>query len=126
MLYSMSLNGGRARPLTYKGSYNSTPDYSPDGKQIVFTGFEHGRLDIFIMNDDGSGLKRLTSFQTTANKWANNESPSFSPDGRYIVFTSNRHGPYQLYIMNLSTLQLRRITHDKYNYKSPKWSPTLH
>ena len=126
MLYSMSLNGGRARPLTYKGRYNSTPDYSLDGKQIVFSGFAHKRFDIFIMNADGSGLKRLTSFQVAQNKWANNESPSFSPDGRYIVFTSNRHGPYQLYIMNLSTLQIRRITQDRRNYKSPKWSPLLH
>ncbi len=125
MLYSKGLKGGRARPLTYRGSYNSTPDYSPDGKQVVFSGFAHGRFDIFIMNADGSGLKRLTSFQVTDNRWANNESPSFSPDGRYIVFTSNRTGRYQLYIMNLATLELRRITGDSHNYKSPKWSPLL-
>ena len=125
MLYSLSLKDGRTRPLTYRGSYNSTPDYSPDGKQVVFSGYANGRFDIFIMNEDGSGLKRLTSFQTDQGKWANNESPSFSPDGRYIVFTSNRNGFYQLYIMNLSTLQLRRITHDSHNYKSPKWSPLL-
>ena len=126
MLYSMHLNGGRARPLTYRGRYNSTPDYSPDGKQVVFSGFAHGRFDIFIMNADGSHLKRLTSFQNSLGKWSNNESPSFSPDGRYIVFSSNRAGPYQLYIMNLSTLKLRRITQDTHNYKSPKWSPLLH
>ena len=123
MLYSMKMNGKNIRPITWQGSYNSTPDYSPDGKQIVFSGRAGGRFDIFIMNADGSKLRRLTSFKKPNNRWADKESPSFSPDGRYIVFRSNQAGNYQLYIMNILSSRVTRITTDSHNYKSPRWSP---
>ena len=77
MIYSMNSKGKNIRPLTWQGSYNSTPSYSPDGKQVVFSGRAGGRFDIFIMNSDGSGLRRLTSVKKLNNTWANNESPSF-------------------------------------------------
>lgn len=58
-------------------------DVTPDGR-IVFSSFEGGQRDIWIMNGDGSGRRRLTS-----DTFVDSE-PVVSPDGRYVVFLSNR------------------------------------
>ena len=64
----------------------TTPSWSPDGKQLVFTGYDGGLSDLFVVNADGSNLHRLTN-----DKYADLE-PSWSPDGKTIAFTTDR-GP---------------------------------
>ncbi len=59
--------------------------WTPDGR-IVFSSFDGGQWDLWIMNGDGSNRVRLTS-----DKFYDVE-PCVSPDGRYIVFGSNRGG----------------------------------
>src|SRR5690348_5075791 len=56
------------------------PTYS-NGK----VAFSH-RGDIWIANDDGSGVRRLTDHQ------ARDVYPRFSPDGKWIAFSSARNG----------------------------------
>jgi len=61
-----------------------TPSWSPDGKQIVFTGFDGGLSDLYIINRDGTGMRRLTN-----DKYADLQ-PSWSPDGKTIAFVTDR------------------------------------
>lgn len=63
-----------------------TPTWSPDGQQLVFTGFDGGLSDLFIINRDGTGLRRLT-----ADKFADLH-PAWSPDGKTIAFVTDRGG----------------------------------
>lgn len=126
MLYSMNQYGENIKQLTFTGSYNSSPDWSSDGRYVVFSGYSGGRFDLFVLDAfNNNRIKRLTSFKTSKGRWANNESPSFSPDGRQIVFVSDRTGRNQLYIIHLDGSNLRRITFDRHNYKNPKWSPRI-
>lgn len=125
MIYVMSSTGKNLKQLTFAGHHNSNPDWHPEKNEIVFSGLSKGRMDLFRISSDGVGLKRLTSLRKKNGRWANCESPSFSPDGRFIVFSSDVSGTYQLYVMNLKDLSIERITFDRYNYKSPKWSPYL-
>ena len=124
-IYTMTPAGRDLQQLTFVGHYNATPDWSPFQDKLVFSGQDGGHFDIFMMNGDGSGLKRLTHLKKANGRRANCESPSFSPDGRFIVFSSDVTGTYQLYIMNLDDLGIERITFDHHHYKSPKWSPYL-
>jgi Tol biopolymer transport system component len=64
----------------------TTPAWSPDGSQLVFTGYDGGLSDLFIVNADGSDLRRLTR-----DKYADLQ-PTWSPDGKTIAFTTDR-GP---------------------------------
>lgn len=64
----------------------TTPSWSPDGRQLVFTGYDGGLSDLFIVNRDGTDLRRLTH-----DKFADLH-PAWSPDGSMIAFTTDR-GP---------------------------------
>ena len=124
-IYTMTPKGEQIRQITFAGHYNATPNWSPVQNKLVFSGKDRGWFDIFMLNGDGTGLKRLTHLKKANGRRANCESPHFSPDGRFIVFTSDVTGAYQLYIMNLDDLAIERITFDRWNYKAPKWSPYL-
>jgi Tol biopolymer transport system component len=62
----------------------TTPSWSPDGKQLVFTGYDGGLSDLFVVNADGTNLHRLTN-----DKYADLE-PSWSPDGKTVAFVTDR------------------------------------
>ncbi len=64
----------------------TTPAWSPDGSQLVFTGYDGGLSDLFTVNVDGTNLRRLTN-----DKYADLQ-PSWSPDGKTIAFATDR-GP---------------------------------
>jgi Tol biopolymer transport system component len=57
--------------------------WTPD-QRIVYFSFEGGQFDIWSMNADGTGRRRLTSDTHI------DQLPAVSPDGRYVVFVSNR------------------------------------
>jgi len=57
------------------------------GGVIVFYSDRDGSSEIYAMNADGSGLRRLT------NDPAEDDSPAISPDGSRIVFLTSRHDP---------------------------------
>jgi Tol biopolymer transport system component len=84
-LWIMDSNGSRARPLTANGAMNQYPAVSPDGHSVVFSSTARGNSNLWAVNTDGSGLKRLTS-----GNWE--MSPSVSPDGKWIMYASAPSG----------------------------------
>jgi WD40 repeat protein len=80
------------------------PAWSPDGRTILFESTLHGTSSVFVINRDGTGLRRITT-DTSANY-----QPNWSPDGQRIVFTSDRAGHGDLYLMNVDGSGLTRLT----------------
>jgi TolB protein len=58
------------------------PDFSPDGKRIVFAHDMTGSLELYVINADGSGLAQITHDGTP------HFLPNWSPDASHIVFTT--------------------------------------
>ena len=75
----------------------SDPNASPDGKRVVFTirttdlDANRGRTDLWLVNVDGTNLRRLTSHPDA------DVSPRWSPDGSQIFFISSRSGSSQVW-----------------------------
>lgn len=96
-----------AKRLTFtKGSDgvlgdDSMPDFSPDGRRIAFTSNRDEQGEIYVMNADGSGQKRLT--RRAGDDWA----PDVSPDGERIAFTQL---PGTIWTMNADGTRLRKLT----------------
>lgn len=86
-IYKVAASGGEAVQLTTQESYEATPVWSPDGKQIAFSSDRYGNMDVFVMPAEGGAARRLT-----VNSAA--ETPSaFTPDGKYVVFSASIQDP---------------------------------
>jgi Tol biopolymer transport system component/predicted small lipoprotein YifL len=85
------------------------------GGRIVYASKRDENYDIYVMNADGSGQRRLTFHP------AEDTDPAWSPDGRMIAFTSYRSGTFEVYVMNADGSNLRQLTHG--GGWGPSWSP---
>ena len=85
-------NLGDLQPLT-DIDLDTAPALSPNGQRIAFMSRRDGNWEIYIVNADGSGLRRLTENS------AQDGLPTWSPDGRAIAFVSNRGGSWAVWAM---------------------------
>jgi tricorn protease len=83
-LWSVPRAGGEARRLTSSIGIETNPTFSPDGRQIAFTGEYDGNMDVFVMPAEGGVPRRLTWHPAPDVVWG------WTPDGKRILFTSNR------------------------------------
>ncbi|WP_418696758.1 S41 family peptidase [Bacteroides sp.] len=86
-IYKVAATGGTATQLTTQETYECTPIWSPDGKQIAFASDRYGNFDLFVMPANGGTAQRLTTNSAA-------ETPSaFTPDGKYILFSAAIQDP---------------------------------
>ena len=96
--------------------HNWLPAWSPDGTQLAFTSNRDGNPELYVMNADGTAVRRLTNHPDI------DTTPTWSPQGRQIAFTSDRTGAPQIYVVDIDGTGLRRITFESYCDR-PTWSP---
>lgn len=111
----------RITPWALDGGDN--PDWSPDGKWIVFrTRIESDtNSNIAIVHPDGTGLQQLTHFKFAVNM----RSATFSPDGQWIVFATDRAKGANpaVYIMRTDGSELQQVSHSKLWDSATDWGP---
>lgn len=96
--------GGAAERLTNDREGNFDGAWSPDSKRIAFASSRHGRLDLFVMNADGTDQRRLTSHPGDSIK------PAWSRDGAWIAFVSGRDGQDGLYVIRPDGSDLTKLS----------------
>jgi len=92
------LFGGEEGILTFEPS--------PDGKQMAFTTGGGAQEDLFVVNIDGTRMRRLT------NDAARDRGVTWSPNGKTLYFYSNRDGNYQIWSIGADGSDLARVTAD--------------
>lgn len=111
-IYTMKPEGSDLVRLTDSPADEEEPAWSPDGRKIAFASDRSGKPQIYTMNADGSGTRRITRDGGT--------TPSWSPTGKRIAF--DRRG--DIYTIGVADRVERNVTRSKPACElDPAWSP---
>ena len=101
-----------ARPTT------AAPNWSPDGKALIFSSDVTGTAQIWRMTADGNEQQRLSDNDAVEN------NASYSPDGQYIAFVSDITGSPQIWTMAADGSGRTQLTEGPLVAAQPRWGPS--
>ena len=116
-IYIMDWDGHNPLPLTKNGSINMNPDFSPDGREIIFTSYKRGNPDLYrrsLSNPAEVVLSRRSGLNITG-KW--------SPDGSKIALALSKDGDAEIYTLDKDGSHPVRLTINPALELYPAWSP---
>lgn len=135
-LWRQKLGTDEARQLTSGGGYDYQPDWSPDGRWVVFSSYRNDAMELRLLDLQGETNQVLFGHGFV------NVEPRWSPDGSQLAFVSTAfEGRWHVYLARFASGELRdvrRITEDRDSklpryyysrydhYLSPAWSPDGH
>jgi Tol biopolymer transport system component len=129
-IFVMNADGSGVRQLTVNNVVDEAPNWSPDGRRLVFhrnldpkvpqADYGHGNYEVFTMQADGTHQRDLTNLPGSQELF-----PDWSPDGRRIAFDSNRDGDREIYTMRPDGSRVQQLTFngDRIDDGFPAWSP---
>jgi eukaryotic-like serine/threonine-protein kinase len=97
-LWLFDLGRGTNTRLTFDPTDETNAAWSPDGKQVAFSGTSRGHRDIYVMDAHGTRAPELL-LESAEDK----NLEQWSPDGKYLVYNSNtvKGAPQNLYVLPL-------------------------
>jgi TolB protein len=118
-VYVQTLRTGTRERVSARAGVNSSPVFSPDGRQLALTlSRDQGNLDVYTLDLATQVLRQLTTDAAidTEAVWA--------PDGGMIYFTSDRAGGPQVYRVSSSPGgRAERVTFEGTYNARPRLSP---
>jgi TolB protein len=113
----MDWDGHNLLPLTRNGSINLNPDFSPDGREIIFTSYKRGNPDLFKR-----ALSSTVEIPLSKRKGLN-ITGAWSPDGTKIALSLSKDGNAEIYTIARDGSNPQRLTFNPAIEVSPVWSP---
>jgi TolB protein len=114
----MDFDGENMQFLTGNDNIVLAPRISSDGKKVLYTSWETGFPQIYLLDVETGRRKRVN---TPGDGVA--FSPRFAPDNKRIVFSYERRGNIDIYLMELSSLRSARLTSSPFIDTAPSFSP---
>ncbi len=108
--YLIGADGSGLRPLTRMAETVAFPYWSPDGSKIAYLCCTGHDSNLWVMNADGSGARRLTTGLAS--------SPAWSPDGSRIAFDD--HGAGEVWSIAADGSDAKRLAPAS---GGARWSP---
>ncbi len=103
LLWSVPIEGGKARQLTDRFLEPVKLDWSPDGKRLVMQSYRDGMFHLYTLRPDGGGIQQITHGD------ADDLDPRWSPDGSKIAFVSERGGNRDLWVLDVKSGAARAV-----------------
>ena len=132
-LWRQKIGSDEARELTHANGYDYQPDWSPDGRSVVFVRYQHDAIELWQLDLDTGKELELTRSKAV------NVEPKFSPDGARIAFVSTTGtGHFDLYVAPIDhgtlgaprrlvgerTSSVPRYYYSKFDHAiNPAWTP---
>jgi Tol biopolymer transport system component/DNA-binding winged helix-turn-helix (wHTH) protein len=115
----LSASDTEAKPTKLISStrYDSSAQYSPDGKRIVFRSDRSGTNEIWLCESDGNNPIQLTELHGSLAG-----SPRWSPDGKLVAFDSRHEGQSHIYVISADGGAPRRLAEQPPIQVVPRWS----
>ena len=123
-LYISDLDGSNIKRITNNEYYDAEVSVSPDGKKILYTRQIDGKLDLWVMNADGSDDHQITF----TDEWQ--EGGSFFVDNETILYRAwkmsdqgQRGMPMTIFTIKLDGSDTKQITNEEGTHWAPHPAP---
>ncbi|CAM2070376.1 PD40 domain-containing protein [Sulfidibacter corallicola] len=117
-IYLYDLTRKTSRALTKPNDGAIGGKFSPDGKSILHSRDHDGVRHIYVMDEHGGNVKRLTHGSATYHG-----SPIYDPAGERIAYVKNEGTGYELRLMDPTGKPLGVVTRDASRIYGLWWSP---
>lgn len=116
-LFISRLDGSNRRNITNNPAIDSSPTWSPSGRQIAYISGMPGQ--VHICDADGSNVRRIVKEGGDA------DGVAWSPDGRWLAFHwKPRLSPrYEIFVADAAGGAIRQLTSGGGSNESPSWAP---
>ncbi len=121
-VYVVDVETGEARQITHNPYPSADPVWSPDGEWIAFAGGRGREWNLYVVNEDGSDQKQLT----THRSYPFMRDLAWSPQDDQIAFTSpGKDGSdAEIFVAAADRGLVRQLTDNVYAQDwEPEWSP---
>jgi TolB protein len=122
-IYVSDYDGANQRRVTANQKLNIKPRWSPDARSLVYTSWESGFQDIYIIHPFGGGPR---SRPAAGSEHVHNMLAAWSPDGQRIAYSSNDGGGRSdIWVVNRDGSGKRNLTPNtpRWDDNAPTWSP---
>lgn len=113
----MDYDGANLRYLTNAGDIVLAPRFSPNAREIIYTSYETGKPQVFLMNVDTLARRPLNVGSGISF------APRFAPDGRRAVMSVASRGNTDIHLLDIASGQTRRLTTAPSIETAPSFSP---
>lgn len=92
-IWKVDVESGEATELTHGATYHSSPEWSPDGRWMIYTTDDGNTIQLEMLDTASGETHRLTDDDHIYT------DPTFSPDGTQLAFVSTKpHGYFNVYV----------------------------
>ncbi len=114
----MDYDGANLAYLTDSAALVLAPRFSPTGDRVLYTSYETGFPQIFLLEIANVGRAALPTPRGNMSF-----APRFSPDGQSVVFSLEQGGNTDIYRMNVNGSGVVRLTNAPSIETGPSFSP---
>jgi TolB protein len=123
-LFISNIDGSDRHNITNNPAIDTSPTWSPSGKQLAFVSDREGQSQIFVCDLDGANVRRIVKEGGDA------DSPAWSPDGRWIAFhwkpkplPGRPATSYDIFLAEVSSGKIFQLTSGSGSNEGPSWAP---
>lgn len=117
-IYIVDLAGGEAVPLVTSPGWDTGATWSPEGTRLAYTSAQDGDEEIYVVNADASGGRKLTDLPNAASS-----RPAWSPDGTRLSFIAHDEEEWDVWVVNADGSGLLKLTPSDRDEGPAVWAP---